>query len=96
MRHVGARACTVMTAVSLCAEMDQMGLGKMHSSVKLLIASAIPWLALGCLVLWRSHGTPGRIACVALAALQLGIAAVVWRGGMIDEKVQKQQVQVAS
>lgn len=86
----------LVIAVSLRAEMDQVGLKKMHGSVKLLIASAIPWLALGCLVLWRSHGTPGRIACVALAALQLGIATVVWRGGMIDESVQKQQVQGTS
>ena len=71
--------------------MGQVGLKSMHSSVKLLIASAIPWLALSCLVLWRSHGLQGRIACVALAVLQLTIAAVVWRGGIIDADVQKQQ-----
>ena len=71
--------------------MGQVGLKTMHSSVKLLLASALPWLALSCLVLWRSHGMKGRIACIVLAALQTAIVAVVWRGGVIDANIQKQQ-----
>lgn len=73
------------------AEMDQVGLRRMTGSAKLLLASILPWLALSCVVLWRSYGMNGRVACVVIAALQFAFAAVLLRGKIIDDAIHKDQ-----
>ena len=77
----------------VCPEMDQVGLKRMTGSAKMLMVSMIPWLAVSCVVLWRSYGLPGRVACVVVSALQLAIGAIMWRGKAIDDGIQERQLE---
>ena len=72
--------------------MDRVGLQRMTGSAKMLMVSVIPWLAVSCVVLWRSYGLTGRVACVIVSALQLAIGAIMWRGKAIDDGIQEQQL----